>query len=345
MKRIYLFSVLIISILAWSCSKDNDGPRDLKSSLEKSVSEINAAMAKISTSKGFEMLGSNIGALKSENDFADSIALDLVSGVYDFKPDPFHHHNYFIPFRLFKRTGDSDQMIINLPEKLVYHPRYLHNLHLPDSLLKNNFTITASDYHYYYTWFNKFDYKLTAGFTLDSENLGSMDVSSSGGTESGRSYTSKYSFTEGYDVSVSFQSGDTSVSSFALTEGTDTLMKETIIRIGHDYHKRERLYILTLGNVEIRRGTGIDSIQVYLDGVLQATAGARIEDSEDSEGSVCHHRDILLTFNDGTTANLSDLIGPAREVLKTLADSLHSMNFSKNVVNYIAFSIYYHSRW
>lgn len=343
MKRLYLISLLIISVLVWGCSKDDIRNRDLKSSLEKSVSDINTAISKISTSKGFEMLGANIGTLKSETEFNDSISLDLVAGIYDFKPDLYHHHNYFIPFRLFKKTGESDNMVVNLPQKLVYHPRYLHNLYAPDSLLKNNFTITATDYHYYYTWFNKFDYALSAGFTLDSEDLGEMEVKSSGERESGRSYSSKYTFVEGYNVSVSYQRGDTSISTFALAEGEDTLMKETVIRIGHDFHKREKLYILTLGNVEIRRGTGIDSIQVYLDGVLQATAGARIEDEEE-EGSVCHHRDILLTFDDGTTANLSDLIQPAREVLKTLSDSLHSMNFSKNIVDYIAFSIYYHSQ-
>ena len=119
-------------------------------------------------------------------------------------------------------------------------------------------------------------------------------------------------------------------------------MKETTIRIWRDYHNKEKQYILSVGNVDIVRSSGIDSIQVFLDGVLQQTAGAKITDP-DTEGSICHHRDILLTFDDGTTTNLSDLIQPAKETLGTLVDSMHSMRFAKNVVDYIAISIYYHS--
>ena len=108
---------------------------------------------------------------------------------------------------------------------------------------------------------------------------------------------------------------------------------------------KERLYILTLGNVEIRRGTAVDSIQVFLDGVLQQKAGAKITDSTGSEGSFCHHRDILLTFDDGTTMNLSELLSPSREILRTLYDSLHGMKLAKHIVDYIAISIYYHSHY
>jgi len=89
------------------------------------------------------------------------------------------------------------------------------------------------------------------------------------------------------------------------------------------------------------RSTDVDSIQVFLDGVLQNTAAVKITDSDGTDGSICHRRDILLTFDDGTTARLSELIGPAREILKTLVDSMHSMYFAKHIVDYIALSIYY----
>ena len=77
---------------------------------------------------------------------------------------------------MFVKTGTSDLMIVNLPQKLVIQPRYLHDLNAPDSLLKNNFTITASDYYYYFNYVNEFDYRLNAGFTLDSVNIGSLNI-------------------------------------------------------------------------------------------------------------------------------------------------------------------------
>jgi hypothetical protein len=252
---------------------------------------------------------------------------------------------FFIPYRMFERTGESDLMVVNLPKELVFHPRSLHSVQEPDSVLKNDFTITASDYHFYYTWFNEFNYKLNSGFELDSEDLGSFDVVAAGSKDSGTSYTSEYTFAEGYTIGVGFESGDSSVSSFVLAEGNDNLLKETHITVRQGHHRKERLYILTVGNVEIRRGTAIDSIQVFLDGVLQKEAGAKITDDTGSDGSFCHHRDILLTFDDGTTMNLSELLDPSREILRTLYDSLHSMKLAKNIVDYIAISIYYHSHY
>ena len=99
--------------------------------------------------------------------------------------------------------------------------------------------------------------------------------------------------------------------------------------------------ILIIGDVEIKKSTGIDSIQVFLNGVLQQNAAKIITDDSDTAGSVCHKRDILLTFDDGTTSKLSDLIDPVREQLKTLRESLHSMYFAKHIVDYIALSIYF----
>lgn len=344
MKKAVLLLAVVIGLLAPGCSKYEKESLNLKDSLEKSVADINKAVKTISGTRAYEVLSANNVSLKSETDFRDSITLDLIAGIYDFKPDLRHHRDFFIPYRLFEKTGESDQMIVNMPNKFAFRPMYLHNCNANDTTLVNDFTITASDYHYYFNWFNSFDYKLSAGFTLDSEDIGSLDVESQGGGESGRSYTSTYTFDEGYNINVSFQSGDSSVSSFALAQDDEILLKETTIKVREDYHHREKTYILTIGNIEVVRGTGIDSIQVYLDGVLQKEAGAIIIDSSNSDDeSICHKRDILLTFDDGTTAKLSELIGPAREVLATLVDSLRSMNFATRVVDYIAISIYYHT--
>jgi hypothetical protein len=349
MKRKILLFALGFALLAWSCTKnDNQSqPVDLKQAVEKNVADINTALAKISQTKGYQILITNPGSTaKALGDtFNDSITLAIVAGIYDYKPDTILlHHNFAFPFRLFKKTGTSDKMIVNLPQKLILHPKYLHSFIKTDSVLVNDFTITASNYHLYYNSWKSLDYKLTAGLTLKSEDLGSFDVSSVSKSRNDQTNASQYTFTGGYTISTAWQSGDTSKMSFALLKDNGPLLTETTLFTGGDFHKREKHYDLMIGNVEIKRGFGIDSIQVYQNGVLQKTAGAKITDSADSTGSICNKRDILLTFDDGTTAKLSELIGPPLTQLKTLITSLHEMFFAENIVDYIALNIYFNSR-
>jgi hypothetical protein len=353
MKRNILAIIMVFGLIGWSCSKMNTQPGQLglKQSIEKNTADINTALSRIAGTKGYQLLSLNDITAKSEIVFNDSITLALIAGIYDYQPDTMHLFYPMFPHRLFKKTGTSDKMIVNLPEKLIFHPKYLHNFNLTDSVLKNNFTISASDYHLYYTFWNSYDYRLTADFTLNSADIGSLDVEASANSNNGRTYSSKYTFTEGYNVSTESKTGDTSTSSIALLKDTNVLLKETNVFIGtDDDHHGAKQYILTIGNVEIKRITGVDSIQVYLDGVLQKHAAAIITDSTatatdtESEGSIFHKRDIMLTFNDGTTAKLSELIGPALTQLGTIINSLRDMYFAKYIVDYIAINIFYNSR-
>jgi hypothetical protein len=349
MKRKIMLIAGVFALLAWSCTKnDNQSqPLSLKQAVEKNVADINTAMSMISQTKGYQVLTTNPGttAKALTDTFNDSITLALVAGVYDYSPDSiFLHHNFAYPFRLFKKTGTSDKMIVNLPQKLIMHPKYLHSFIKSDSVPVNDFKITATNYHLYYNSWKSLDYKLTAGLTLSSTDLGSFDVSSISKTRNDQANASQYTFPGGYTISTRWQSGDTSKMSFALLKDSEPLLSETTLFTGGNYHKREKQYDLVIGNVEIKRGFGIDSIQVYQNGVLQKTAGARITDSSDTTGTICNKRDILLTFDDGTTAKLSDLIGEPLTQLKTLLTSLHEMFFAENIIDYIALNIYYNSR-
>jgi hypothetical protein len=352
MKRNVLIIGIVFGLLVWSCSKvetQQSQQLGLKQSIEKSTADINTAISNISQTKGYQLLSLSVDPsariVAPATSFKDSIPLGLIAGIYDYHPDTIiMHHNFNYPFRLFKKTGTSDKMIVNLPQKLIFHPRYLHSFVKSDSVLKNDFTISASDYHLYYNSWNNLDYKLTAGLTLNSVDLGSFDISSVSTSYNDQSNSSKYTFTDGYSISTAWQTGDTSKLSFALLKDNNPLLLETTLYVGNGFHKREKQYDLTIGNVEIKRGFGIDSIQVFQNGVLQKTAGAKITDSADSTGTICNKRDILLTFNDGTTTKLSTLIGPALTQLKTLISSLHDMYFAENVVDYIAINIYYNSR-
>jgi hypothetical protein len=342
MKKSILIISVVIGLAAVSCSKF-DTSTSLKQSIETSVEKINNAVAEISSTKGYQLLSISEDLSKSETTYHDSIILSMIAGIYDYSPDTVFYHENPFPRKLFKKTGISDKMIVNMPEKLVLHPRYMYNFYETDSALANNFTITATDYHFYYSWFHGYDYKLSAGLTLDQEDIGSLEIASAAKMYNDFSYRSKYSFTEGYNIAVEFNTGDTTTSSFALCNGDQVLLKESRVSIMSKCPRDcERQYTLTIGNVDIVRSSEIDSIQVFLDGVLQQKAAVKIIDESDTTGTICHHRDILLTFDDGTTVNLSELIGPAIETLRTLVDSLHSMYFAKKIVDYIALNIYYH---
>lgn len=341
MKKNVIAIVVIMGLVAWSCNKVDTGNNGLRQSVENGVANISNAVTKISGTTGYQLLSMNDAAAKSELVYNDSLKLSMVSGIYDFQPDTVMRFNHFCPYRLFTKTGESDNMVINLPEAMVFHPKHLHFYQPIDSVYPNNFTITATDYHLYYNWWHNFEYKLTAGLTLNNENAGTMDVSSTSTSFHNNAYASKFTFQDGYSIAEVWQDGDTAKSSFFLTKNSDTLFKESNVFIWHDFHKSERQYDLTIGDVRIKKTTGIDSIQVFVGGVLQQHAAKIITDESDTTGSVCHKRDILLTYDDGTTQKLSELISPVKEQLRTLRESLHSMYFAKHIVDYIAFSIYY----
>jgi hypothetical protein len=344
MRKNIIITAVILAVISWQCSKV-DQPLTLKESIEESAAKINTAFDKIAASEGSQMLSVTDEGAKSDfvEGFRDSINLDLIAGIYDFKPGTEQPRNLFFPFRLFLKTSTSEELIVNLPEKLVFHPRNLHFCNRADSALKNNFKIIATDYHLYYNWWNNSDYKLDADFFLDSKEIGNLKMFSSWRSGAEGSYSNNFTFPEGYTVIRSGETGDSSKLIFALALDKDTLLCETIMFNGEGFKRKEKLYILSIGNVDIMRGTGIDSIQVYLDGVLQKNAGAKIIDQQDYNSSICNKRDIQLTFDDGTTAKLSELISPARESIRSLSKVMGEMYFSKQVIDYIAFSIYYNN--
>jgi hypothetical protein len=344
MKKIIIITALILSGLSWQCSKV-DQSLSLKESVELNTAKINSAFEKIAGSKGFQLLSVTEDGTKTEGieGFRDSIELDLIAGVYDFKPGTDKPRNLYFPLRLFRKTGENEKLIVNMPEKLAFQPKYLHFCDRADSVLKNNFTISATEYHFYYNWWNNSDYKLVADFTLDGENVGNLDILSTWKSGTAGRLSRNFTFPEGYTIIKTVETGDTARTVFALTRDDENLLMETLSFTGDGFKRKERQYILSIGNVDIKRTTGIDSIQVFLNGVLQKKAGAKIIDNEDYNSSICYKRDILLSFDDGTTANVSDLISPAKETLKSLSEYLGEMFFSKQIVDYIAFSIYYNN--
>ena len=190
MKRNILVISMVLAAAAFGCSKF-DTSTSLKESVENSVAKINTAASDLSASKGFQLLSVSEYPTKGETGYSDSIDLEMIAGVYDFDPSRVLYSWYPCPRRFFKKTGESDKMVVNMPEVMVYHPRLLYNYIYKDTARNNNFTITASDYHYYYSKFSKYDYRLAAGFSLDREDIGTLDLIAKSG------YFGKASFRTG----------------------------------------------------------------------------------------------------------------------------------------------------
>jgi hypothetical protein len=344
MKKYIIVIILFTGLAGWQCSKQEDRA-NLKESLQSSAEEINMAVSKIAETRGYELISVTGDDGKSAEcyNLIDTIDLDMVAGIYDYQPNAFRHHHYFFPVSFFKKTGENEHMIVNMPHRMMFRPKYFFNYCTCDTVRKNNFTIDAADYHLYFGGWNTFDYKLTAGFTYDSEKIGDCDITSIADKEEGNSYTSKFNFTEGLSITVDRVSGDTSESSFALMDEDELLLREKSIFVRSGYKITERQYILSIGKVDIKKGTGVDSVQVFLDGVLQKKAAKIVTDGEGEEKSICRKRDLEITFDDGTKTKVSTLIGPARETLKTLVSSLRDMYFARNIVDYIALSVYFNT--
>ncbi len=350
MRRYFILIIaVVLAGLTWQCSRNSGMDSEfklntnLKSSLQTSADKVNNALTQIAETPGYQLLSAQTG-LKSGESYTDSITMDLVKGVYEYMPDSTQPTCFNCASRLFKKTGISDNFVVKLPQKLIFHPHYLHYYNPANNKLANNFIITANDYHFYYTSGMLYDYKLSAGFELDSSNIGSLYILSSLNTSSGLDFSSKYSFENGYYISVSSQSGDTTSNMIALSSDTGTLFKETASFTGdHHWGMHHADYTLTIGNVEIHRLASSDSIQVYLNGVLQQKATVQFIDSSDSttdEHSVCSDRDIQITFDDSTSVKLSTLIQPSLTVLKSVIGNMRNMYFATDIVDYIAYNIY-----
>lgn len=344
----WLAMACIISILCWQCSKDETSAPSLKGSLSKSAKQLNTAVNSIVQTAGYKILQLDDTQLKStwEDDmsYTDSILLKEISGIYEYNAQaPDHQYDMFYR-NVFLKTGESDSLIIQLPEEKVFKPWRLRMCAPDDTGLVNNFVITASEYHYYFSQGFIHDYKLLAGFRLDEENIGSLEVESSKDSWLDYNLSTAYTFENNYKVNVFAVTGDTSAWGFSLTEEEDTLLMEKVVLTKSDQWRHlEKEYILVIGNVEFRRVSGSHDLEIYVNGVLQENVVIEVIDTSDENETgkcICRNRDIRITFDDGTVTTISELIGPSREILNGLVVSMRDMYFASRIIDYIAWKIY-----
>jgi len=351
-RNVILSMVLFLSILAWQCSKQSTtssvgAPRSLKASLTINSEKLSKAVNIIAQSNGSKLLNLN-SSLKSASImadpiFKDSITLATIRGIYEYKPVTYHNWCYNCLSKLFTKTGNSDSLIVKLPSEKIFYPYRFETVVPADSTLKNNFVIAASAYHYYFNKGFLHDYNLTAGVSVSDSAVGNLHIQSTATSLLNYAYASAFTFPSGYTLQSNITSGDTVSYSFSLSSITETLLKESINLIQTTGSRfREREYILDIGNVEFKKAAGADTLIVYVSGVLQTKAKIIVIDQPSNTGdvSIFRNRDIQVTFDDGTTATISSLIGPSLTVLGTLSGSLQDVYFASNLVNYIAWNIY-----
>ncbi|MEI6047991.1 MAG: hypothetical protein WCS03_03765 [Bacteroidota bacterium] len=347
--KIILFTAFL-SVLLWSCAKNNDLAENisLKEAINQSALNLNNAMDVISLSKAFTILTVNEGTQKS-SDVTDPlyrvyIPLDSIKGVYEYHPVERKNRWGISLLRYFSKSTDDSKMVVKIPLKKIEHPWSLRHYTESDSLLTNNFSITVSEYHNNYNSYHDFDYLLASEISINDTVRGELNIDYFVSPSLGTTYASQYAFTDKYTADYKYKSGDTTISSFAISEGVNVLYEEKRLTIRNDTARfgREHQYVLTIGDVKIVRKSETHAVEVYVNDILQINAVVEIVDHEaDPEASVCRKRDIQITFDDGTTATVSALIGKSVNNIKTLFNSLHQVYFAAYVVDWIAYDIYY----
>jgi hypothetical protein len=344
----FVIGAILFAAFFAGCTK-NDGSlnqESLKLAINKSTEKLNAAMEEIASTQAYSILTLNGLTAKSATDdtYKVYIALDDIKGVYDYHPAEKVDNWGISLIHFFTKTASDNGMIVNMPLKKVTHPGSLRHYSASDTALTNNFSIAVSAYHNNYNSYHDFDYNLVSAISINDTLIGNLNIDSFISPSLGTDYNSQFAFSGSYTANYKYESGDTTVSSFAIKDGDKILYEEKLLTAKSDTGKfgREHQYILTIGNVQIIRKSGTKTVQIAVDGIIQTGAVVTIVDKDsDSEASVCKKRDIQITFEDGTVSTISALIGASVENIKTLYTSLHEVYFAAYIVDWIAYDIYY----
>jgi len=361
-KIIYLTLFLAGSFL-WSCNKSatSTSPAEptvsLKSALTTGVQNLTTAVNEITASTGYQVVAGPADlttkslVLTPLDTVSHSILLANIAGVYDYKATVFKLGKLSFITRFFNKTADNAQMIVRLPTSKVTNSRTLLQYTPSDTLLANDYVITLSDYDFTYRIFGGYDYRMASSTVIKGVAAGTYKIQSTHNKTANPHYSAEYDFPNGYITKITYAPGDTAVSDYSISNGTKVLYEEqfTSIRSSSATPQRETNYSLTIGNVEIVRQLAkgkstLDSAKVYVGGVLETKAKVSVVNN--TTGTVdntvtSQKRDLLITFDDGTTATISSLANTAIPTISTLFTSLHQANFATAIVDWIAWEVYY----
>ena len=366
--KIYV-ALFLMSFMAWSCTtQDSLSSKSFKTALTTNVQELTTAMEAISATPGYQVLSisntttasSSPSLVKSSITAFDStyssILLSDIAGVYEYKANHYKRGGMSL-LRFFTKTGDSSLMVVRLPEEKVKRPGNLLHFAPGDTALVNNYVVTLSNYQYKFNHYQGWNYQMASNINIKNVNAGNLNIQSSNSKQNGYKYASGFEFADGYKATCNYATGDTAVATYAISNGTKTLYEEkyTAIKTAQDNRHREREYSLTIGDVQIVRTQGhgmnsLDSAKVYVAGVLQLNAKVEIVDMTDSTSTAStedldncvmnHKRELKITFDDGTSSTISQLLGTSVDTIRNLFASLRQASFSTAIIDRIAWDIY-----
>ena len=360
-KSIYLAMVLL-GLVAWSCTTQNDlSSGSLKSSINASAQSLTTAMNSITSTAGYQLLSTNStsgsSALMAKQSVVafdstySQILLSDVAGKWDYKAALFNRWSPSL-LRFFQNAGTSADMVVSLPESKVKKPWTLLHYSPSDTTLVNNYLIDVSKYNYHFNRFLGWDYNMASNISIDGASVGDLAIQSSNSRPAGYHFSSGFTFANGYVASASFTSGDTIISTYNISKANQTLYEEkyTAIRTSATSRHREKQYSLTIGNVQIIRNAGknsLDSAKVYVGGVLQLHSVVKIVSDTTSVAATAdestvtkNSRTVQITFDDGSTTTIKALLGSTINDISTLFASIRQTYFATGIVDWIAWDIY-----
>ncbi|MBN2595732.1 MAG: hypothetical protein JXR82_03000 [Marinifilaceae bacterium] len=365
MKRniIAVGALLFFSAVLFSCSDNSDNNPEKGLSLEQSLKEktvsLTTAVDEITSSKGFEIVTMNdpttvAGTTKQGSDdtkFSANITLDDIKGIYEYSaaiPAATTETKMGYSSK-FEKTGDSEEFIIKLPKEKAGNPWKLYMEEEGDDSLVNDFVITTTEYNYYFSMDEGFQFNnlVNSSITVEDEPAGELFVNWDIAANQNFNYESKFSFTDDYSVGVKFKMGDTIQYAYNLKNGEDVLFKEEMQFTKGNGENSSYEYKLSIGLIEIVKNSTSDSYLVYRDGVLEEGAVVEVinNSGESTEANVvfCRKgRDLKITFADESVVVLSELLG--QDTLDKMAEifsSMYDMYFVNHVVNKVAHEAYY----
>ena len=359
--KIVNLALILTGLILWSCSSNEDlAQKSLKTSINQSVENLNTALDKLSSSPGYQVLAlsdattagpSLVKSLVSGVDSTyKSILLSDIAGVYEYKATPYQKGTKPM-MRFFTKTADNDFMIVKLPSVKVKNYRELLKYHPTDSTLTNNFVVTLTKYQDYFLDARTWDYAMASNINIDNVDAGNLQITSSNSAENGYKYASQFDFADGYSIKCDYSNGDTAVCSYSIVSAAGNLYNETYTSIRNKQEKRhfENEYSFSIGNVKIERKRGpnsLDSAKVYVDNVLQTNATVEVIEvqstTDETDNSIVNKkRDLKITFDDGTSTTVSELLASnSLNTIRSLFTSLRQASFSTAIIDWIAWDIY-----
>lgn len=358
----YFVGLVLLGLMTWSCSNKDETQASLKTSMDTGVQNLTAAMTTITASSGYQVLATTVPSgsssapslvKSSTSGFMgmsrmDTINMSDIAGTYAYKAAKSQRWRHEL-LNFFEKTGTSNNLIVSLPESKVKKPESLFRFAPSDTTLVNNYVVDVSKYSYVfgrYLW----NYTYASTISINNTEAGVLNIKSSRSKTNGYNFMSDFAFATGYDAKMVYSTGDTVLSVYNISKGATTLFEEkfTSVKEATTKNHREKEYTLTVGNVKIVRepahgNDGLDSAKVYVGNVLQTKAKVEfidVDKSDTTEFSIIGgHRDLNITFDDGTTSTVSQLLGSSIKDIRTMFISLRQVYFATAIVDMVAWDI------